>query len=122
LDRVRKIEFLRDLDVMSVPCTYDEPKGLSVIEAMANGVPVVQPRRGAFPEMLERTGGGILVEPDDAGSLAQGIHALWKDRERLAELGRRAAQGVREHYGGAQMAARAVEVYRNIARAAAHAA
>jgi len=27
LDRVRKIEFLRDLDVMSVPCTYDEPKG-----------------------------------------------------------------------------------------------
>ena len=74
LDRVRKIEFLRDLDVMSVPCTYDEPKGLSVLEAMANGVPVVQPRRGAFPEILERTGGGILVEPDDAGSLAQAIH------------------------------------------------
>jgi glycosyltransferase involved in cell wall biosynthesis len=117
LDRVRKIEFLRDLDIMSVPCTYDEPKGLSVLEAMANGVPVVQPRRGAFPEILARTGGGILVEPDDAGTLAQAIHGLWKDRDRLAELGRRGAQGVREHYGVAQMASRALEVYRNIANA-----
>jgi len=118
LDRVRKIEFLRDLDVMSVPCTYDEPKGLSILEAMANGVPVVQPRRGAFPEILQRTGGGILVQPDDAGSLAQAIHGLWKNPERIAELGRNGAQGVRQHYGVAQMAARAIEVYRHVASAA----
>ena len=118
LDRVRKIEFLRDLDVMSVPCTYDEPKGLSILEAMANGVPVVQPRRGAFPEILQRTGGGILVQPDDAGSLAQAIHGLWKNPERIAELGRNGTQGVRQHYGVAQMAARALEVYRHVASAA----
>src|SRR5262249_12886490 len=117
LDRARKIEFLRDLDVMSVPCTYDEPKGLSVLEAMANGVPVVEPRRGALPEILARTGGGILVEPDNAGSLAHGIYALWNDREHLAELGRHGAAGVREHYTVARMAARAVEVYRNTAAA-----
>ena len=121
LDRAGKIEFLHSLDVMSVPCTYDEPKGLSVLEAMANGVPVVQPRRGAFPEMLARTGGGVLVEPDDAGSLARAIHLLWKDRDQLAELGRRGAAGVREHYGVAQMAARAIEVYRNTAVSAVHA-
>jgi len=88
---------------------------------MANGVPVVQPRRGAFPEMLARTGGGVLFEPDDAGSLAQAIHALWKDRGRLAELGRRGAAGVRAHYGVAQMAARALDVYRNTTLATAHA-
>ncbi|HTS65382.1 MAG TPA: glycosyltransferase family 4 protein [Candidatus Acidoferrales bacterium] len=121
LDRVHKIEFLRDLDVFSVPCTYDEPKGLSVLEAMANGVPVVQPRRGAFPEMLERTGGGVLVEPDDTGSLAAAIHALWKNRERLQELGRRGALGVREHYHVSRMAAAAAEVYRNVGRLAVHA-
>ena len=62
-----------------------------MLEAMANGVPVVQPRRGAFPEMLARTGGGLLVEPDDPGSLALAIHGLWKDRQQLAELGRRGA-------------------------------
>jgi glycosyltransferase involved in cell wall biosynthesis len=121
LDRVKKIEFLRELDVFSVPCTYDEPKGISVLEAMANGVPVVQPRRGAFTEMLARTGGGVLVEPDDAGSLTQAIHALSQDRERLAELGRRGALGVREHYDVSRIAGTAVEVYGNVGRLTAHA-
>ena len=46
---------------MSVPATYDEPKGVSLLEAMACGVPVVQPRRGAFTEIVEKTGGGLLV-------------------------------------------------------------
>src|ERR1022692_105075 len=68
LDRARKIEFLNSLDLLSVPCTYDEPKGIFLLEAMASGVPVVQPRRGAFPEILAQSGGGILVEPDDAAS------------------------------------------------------
>jgi len=45
LDRQEKIEFLQSLDVLSVPATYDEPKGIFLLEAMANGVPVAQPRR-----------------------------------------------------------------------------
>jgi glycosyltransferase involved in cell wall biosynthesis len=88
---------------------------------MAAGAVVVQPRRGAFPEIVERTGGGILVEPDDAASLADGIYGLWKAPERLAELRRRGTEGVRAHCGASQMAARAVEVYRDIARTAVHA-
>jgi len=121
LDRAQKLEFLRGLDVFSMPGTYDEPKGISVLEAIASGVPVVQPRRGTFPEVLRKTGGGILVEPDDPASLAEGISTLWNDRENAAELGRRGAQGVREHYGVDRMAARALEVYRSVAGAPVHA-
>jgi glycosyltransferase involved in cell wall biosynthesis len=121
LDRVQKLEFLRSLDVLSVPGTYDEPKGIFLLEAMASGVPVVQPRRGAFPELLGRTGGGILVEPGDPAALAEGILTLYKDRDLAAELGRRGAQGVREHYGVAQMAARALEVYRGVVNRPVHA-
>jgi glycosyltransferase involved in cell wall biosynthesis len=117
LDRQQKIEFLRGLDLLSVPSTYDEPKGIFLLEAMASGIPVVQPRRGAFPEILRKTGGGILVEPDDTGSLAQGIISLWKDPARAEELGNRGASAVGEHYSVAQMAARALEVYTNIAAA-----
>ena len=65
VDRDGKLAFLRELDVLSVPATYDEPKGMFLLEAMAAGVPVVQPRRGGFIEIVEKTGGGLLVEPDD---------------------------------------------------------
>ena len=56
LDRGAKIAFLQTLDVISVPGDYADPKGLYAIEAMACGVPFVQPDHGAFPEMLEATG------------------------------------------------------------------
>ena len=88
---------------------------------MASGIPVVQPRRGAFPEMIAKTGGGLLVEPDDPVSVAEAILTLWRDRALAAELGRRGAQGVREHYTASHMAARALEVYGSIAGAPVHA-
>jgi glycosyltransferase involved in cell wall biosynthesis len=121
LDRAQKLEFLRSLDVLSVPGTYDEPKGIFLLEAMASGVPVVQPRRGAFPELLSRTGGGILVEPGDSAALAEGILTLYRDRDLARALGRRGAEGVREHYSVTQMAARVLEVYRSVAKPPVHA-
>ena len=121
LDRPHKIEFLSSLHLLSVPCTYDEPKGIFLLEAMAAGVPVVQPRRGAFPEILEATGGGLLVEPDDPASLADAIYRLWKAPEERAELGRRGLQGVRQHGSVAHMAERALAAYQKILAAVAHA-
>ena len=115
LDRPHKVDFLRNLDVLSVPATYDEPKGLFLLEAMANGVPVVEPRRGGLAEIVEKTGGGILVKPDDTAALAQGIFSLWKDPALLQQLGKRGVEGVRQHYSAACMAARALEVYATIA-------
>jgi glycosyltransferase involved in cell wall biosynthesis len=98
VDRDGKLAFLRTLDVLSVPTPLDEPKGLFLLEAMASGVPVVQPRRGAFTEIVEKTGGGVLVAPDNPAALADGLHALWKDRGLARTLGERGSHGVREHY------------------------
>ena len=111
LDRAQKIDFLRGLDVFSVPTVYVEPKGLFLLEAMACGVPVVQPRHGAFPEMLAKTSGGLLVEPDGAQSLAEGLYKLWKDPALRGELGQKAFDGVREHYSVSRSADRMLEVY-----------
>lgn len=114
LDRQGKVEFLRRLTVFSMPATYPEPKGLTILEAMAAGVPVIQPRYGSFPEMVERTGGGLLVEPNDAASLAESLATLYQNSELAADLGRKAAAGVQAHYSVAQMAVRAVEVYSSL--------
>ena len=113
-----KVAFLQALDLFVVPAEYDDPKGLSLIEAMACGVPVVAPRRGTYTELLERTGGGVLVDPGDAEGLEQALAALVADPARRAELGRRAAEGVRAHYSTDEMAARALDVYARLAEGA----
>jgi glycosyltransferase involved in cell wall biosynthesis len=114
VDRAGKLEFLRGLDVLSVPATYDEPKGLFVLEAMASGVPVVQPRRGGFTEIVERTGGGILVDADDPEKLADGLYTLWSDSGLRADLADRAVHGVRAHYTVAKSADRLTDVYESV--------
>ena len=93
LSRREKVNFLRQLDIFSVPTTYQEPKGLFVLEALAAGVAVVEPRHGAFPELLGAVGGGCLFAPGDVAELAQQLDELLSDdgrRRALAEAGQRA--------------------------------
>lgn len=114
VDRAGKLAFMRELDVLSVPATYDEPKGMFLLEAMAAGVPVVQPRRGGFMEIVEKTGGGLLVEPGDPERLADGLHAMWSDAQLRRTLGQRAYAGVREHYSIAKSAHTMLNAYRGV--------
>lgn len=107
-----KVAFLKTLDVLSVPTVYREPKGIYVLEALANGVPVVQPRHGAFPEILEATGGGLLVEPGDPEDLARALEELLKDPDGRAQLGRGGRAAVHAHYDDATMARRTLAVLR----------
>jgi glycosyltransferase involved in cell wall biosynthesis len=111
LDRTQKIAYLESLDVLSTPTVYADPKGLFVLEAMAAGVPVVQPDHGAFPEIIRKTGGGILVEPENPRSLADGLLKILRDRELRTDLARRAYFGVREHYRVDAMASRTAEIF-----------
>ena len=90
VDRAGKVNFLNKLDLLSVPTTYEEPKGLFVLESLAAGVPVVQPNHGAFPELLDALGGGCLVTPNDPIILADQLHHLLchpDQRRQLAEAG-----------------------------------
>jgi glycosyltransferase involved in cell wall biosynthesis len=112
--RKAKIAFLREVDVLSVPSPYAEPKGLYLLEAMANAVPWVEPRHGAFVEMELRTQGGLLFEPNSAEDLAARIMVLVDDPRLAAKLGRNGAEGVRAHYTATRMAERTLEVYEKV--------
>ena len=103
-DHAGKVAFLKGLDLFSVPTSYREPKGLSVLEALANGVPVVQPRHGAFPELLEATGGGLLVEPENPEALAAGLERLMLDASLRTGLAATGWRRVREAFSMERMA------------------
>jgi glycosyltransferase involved in cell wall biosynthesis len=106
-----KVHFLNSIDVLSVPTTYREPKGLYVLEALANGVPVVQPRHGSFPELIEATGGGLLVNPDDHVDLARGLRQLIDNPEHGAEMGRKGQTVVHDRFHADRMARETAAVY-----------
>ncbi len=112
--RQEKIDFLKSIDVLSVPTDYHEPKGLYVLEAWANGVPVVQPNHGAFGEMISRTGGGMLVEPANAEALADALQTLNDSPDRRIELAQAGYEGVRQHYAANSMAEQSIAVFQKI--------
>jgi glycosyltransferase involved in cell wall biosynthesis len=86
VSRAEKQAFLRSLTVFSAPALYGEAFGLYVIEALASAVPVVQPRHAAFPELIDRTCGGVLSEPN-VESLANAIEALLLNPDKARQLG-----------------------------------
>ena len=114
VDRAQKIEFLHSLHVLSVPTVYREPKGLFVLEALANGIPVIQPAHGSFPETIEQLGGGVLFEPGNVAELAAGIENLLRDPDRRAELGRQGMEAVRRERADTGMARTTIDVYERV--------
>ena len=113
-DRQSKMALLQDIDVLSVPTEFLEPKGLYALEAMAAGVPVVLPAHGAFPEMIDATGGGVLVAPKSAQSWADAMEDMMKRPDHLRSLGQRGQQSVHLYRNSGSMAASTSAVIRKV--------
>jgi glycosyltransferase involved in cell wall biosynthesis len=104
LSRAEKLDFLHSLSVFSVPALYGEAFGLYAIEALAAGVPIVQPRTAAFPEIIAATGGGVLCEPGDPKALADAIEPLLLSAPQARALGQAGRKAVFERFTAEAMA------------------
>ncbi len=107
-------EFFRKVSMISVPVLKGEAFGLYLIESMASGVPVVQPELGAFPEIVEKTRGGIVYTPNTAEQLAKAISGLLDDEKRLHELSEQGRQGVEKNFNIHQQANTIVDFYNHL--------
>ena len=112
--REQKLRFLSGLDALSVPVTYRAPKGLYVLEALASGVPVVQPRLGVFPELIEKTGGGLLFEPGNVEDLVRSLERLIDNRAEGQRMGQRGHQAVYQRFHSRRVAEETLAVYETL--------
>jgi len=112
--REQKLHLLDSSDVFSAPAPYAESKGIYVLESLARGVPVVQPAHGSFPELISRTGGGVLVRPGNARELADALAGLLADVPRRRELGQAGRKAVEEAFTEDHMARNMVQVYQRV--------
>ncbi len=111
-----KLEFLKSLSVLSVPEPKPVAYGLYVLEALAMGVPVVEPAIGCFPETIELTSGGILYEPNTAERLAEVLEPLLLDPQAARQLGAEGRAGVVKAFDIAQTATETVRIYEQVAQ------
>lgn len=114
VDRQGKLDLLHSIDLFCMPTTYAESKGLPVLEALASGVPVVLPEHGAFSEMVDWTGGGVLVEPNSPAALVDGIASLLDDSARRIALGQSGRSAVHEKFSDDAMATATLKEYERV--------
>jgi glycosyltransferase involved in cell wall biosynthesis len=113
-DIEHRLEFLKSLSLLSVPVLEGEAFGAYQVEALASGVPIVQPNLGGYPEFIENTGGGILYEPNDPEHLAQALSSMLDDPDRIREMGKNGREVVMERYSMQNMANSILEVYKKV--------
>jgi glycosyltransferase involved in cell wall biosynthesis len=90
-------QLLTLMDIFVLPSLY-EGFGISILEAMAAGKPVVASRVGGIPEFVASGESGLLVQPGDSVALAAAIKQLLAQPEQAKVLGRRGQDHVRKHY------------------------
>jgi glycosyltransferase involved in cell wall biosynthesis len=105
--------FFDRVSVLSVPVRRGEAFGIFLAEAMASGIPVVQPALGAFPEIIETAGGGITYVGNNPGNLAKALDKVLSDNNMLSELSNNARKGVQEMFNISNQAEKLITIYQD---------
>ncbi|MBH55052.1 MAG: hypothetical protein CMI18_12005 [Opitutaceae bacterium] len=115
ISREDKISFLQSLTLFSVPVAYPEAFGLYLIEAIACGVPVVQPNKASFIEIVNTTGGGVCYPETGPNALADSWHSLLSDPARRITMSETGRKQVEAHYTSSQMSQNFLHLSRGLA-------
>ena len=103
-------EILPVLDMVCIP-SENEAFGLTIIESMACGMPIIGSNTGSLPELVDSTS-GVLVGPHDVSAWAAAIDAMVRDDARREAMGRAARARVEQYFSNKQHVKRLIELYR----------
>ncbi len=115
-DGDEKKSFLKKIDLFCVPARFLEPKGLYLLEAMACGIPVVAPDKGAFPEIVKASGGGILFKAGAITDLADKLAAFFGENSSETSYGENGRKWVAENHDQSAMAAGTATVFQSLTK------
>lgn len=103
----------RDARLLVLPSEY-EAFGLVLLEALAQGTPVVASRVGGIPEFVPDGRAGRLVPPNSAAELAPALIALWDDEEARRRMGEYGRSQVVPQYSWERVVTELETVYREV--------
>jgi glycosyltransferase involved in cell wall biosynthesis len=107
-------DFFRTVSLLCVPVLKGEAFGLYQLEALASGIPLVQPALGAFPEIIAATGGGVTYEPNTPEALALKLTEVLSDPQYLQKMGHTGRMAVENQFSSREMTLKMVEVYKKV--------
>jgi len=107
-------KFFDSVRLISVPVLNGEAFGLYQLEAIASGIPMIQPALGAFPEVIKLSGGGAIYAENSPEHLAEALADLILNDKKLQELSAAGISGVKEHFNIHVQASKMVAVYESV--------
>lgn len=106
--------FFKKVSIISVPVLDGEAFGLYLLESMASGIPVIQPALGAFPEIVKKSNGGIIYQPNKPEDLAKALIYLLNNPEKMSEISKLGREGVQNHFNIHSQALNTIDLYQKI--------
>lgn len=106
--------FYNKLSLLTVPVLKGEAFGIYQLESLACGVPLVQPALGAFPEIINQTGGGIIYSPNNTETIVEKWAEALSDPDRLEEMGKAGEKKVREDFAVDTLSLKVLGIYKNL--------
>ncbi|MCT4603001.1 MAG: glycosyltransferase family 4 protein [Marinifilum sp.] len=97
-DGMGRHDFFGKVQMISVPVRNGEAFGLYLLESMASGVPVVQPKLGAFPEIVAKSKGGFIFDNNNKEELCNALKELLRDQDKLKQLSTSCRTGVENEF------------------------
>ena len=107
-------DFFKGLTLLSVPVLKGEAFGLYQLEALASGIPIVQPAVGAFPEVVKATGGGAIYEPNTPEALSEKLAEVLSDPQKIRQFSTNGNQAIGAKFNSTALAKRMVSIYKTL--------
>lgn len=114
MSQERLRQFYYRADVFVAPSVWDEPLGLTILEAMASKTPVVVTRKGGIPLLVKGGYNGIFVRPRNSKQIAEAVNKLLENEELNKKMGEAARKTVEQKFTWEKISKKHHRLYKKI--------